>query len=67
MKIEEMIDEQGNGDYKFLFGKHEGRLLSTVCKIDYDYVDWIICKSDMPDIFVEIVSDVLEAVENGEL
>ena len=42
MKFEEMLEEQDNGDYRILFGRHEDRLLSTVCKIDYDYVDWMI-------------------------
>lgn len=67
MIIDDMLEIQDDGDYRLCFGKHNDRLLSTVCVIDYDYVDWMIFHSDLPEEIREIVAEVMEMVENGEL
>lgn len=67
MRFEDMLEEQDNGDYRVLFGAHEGRLLSTLCLIDYEYVDWMIFKSELPVLVREAAADVLEKWENGDL
>ena len=67
MRFDQMLEEQGNGDYRILFGQYSDRLLSTVCQIDHGYVDWMIFKSDLPGLVQEAAADVLEKFEAGEL
>jgi len=49
-----------DGGYEVSFGKHYGERLADVIKTDYDYIDWIIWKSDFDESVKEFIAEQME-------
>lgn len=66
VKLKERFEKLENGDYRIVFGKYNGNLLSDVIKYNYAYLDWIIWKSDFPDNIKEFLADRIQEFRQGD-